>query len=72
MRLTAKQLARIMQPTLMFWGENDPFGPVEIGERMANVMPNAQLHVVGGGHAPWLTQYERIGPIALRFLGQDG
>lgn len=69
-RLTAKQLAQIVQPALVFWGENDPFGPVEIGERMVNVMPNAELHVVGGGHAPWLTQSERIGPIAMRFLRQ--
>jgi len=67
-RLTAKQLAQIEQPTLVFWGENDPFGRVEIGERMVEVMPNAELHVVGGGHAPWVTQSERIGPIATRFL----
>ena len=72
MRLTAKQLAAISQPTLVFWGENDPFGSVEAGERMVRVMPDAELHVVGGGHAPWLTQSERIGPIATRFLRQHG
>ena len=72
MRLTAKQLAGISQPTLVFWGKNDPFGSVEAGERMVRVMPDAELHVVGGGHAPWLTQSERIGPIATRFLRQHG
>lgn len=70
MRLTEEQLERITQPTLVFWGEHDPFGPVEVGERMVNAMPDAALHVVGGGHAPWLTQSERIGPVAQRFLGQ--
>ena len=68
MRLTAEQLARIEQPTLLFWGKDDPFGPPEVGERMAATMPTAELHVVGGGHSPWLTQAKRIGPIATRFL----
>lgn len=68
MRLTAAHLGRIPHPTLLFWGEGDPFGAVEVGERMARVMPDATLHVVGGGHAPWLTQAERMGPVATRFL----
>ena len=72
MRLTAEQLGQIIQPTSVFWGENDPFGSVEVGERMVRTMPEAELHVVGGGHAPWLTQSERIGPIATRFLRRHG
>ena len=72
MRLTAEQLARIDQPTLMFWGQDDPFGPPEVGERMVEAMPDAELHIVGGGHAPWLTQAERIGPVATRFLHEAG
>ena len=67
-RLTADQLRSIAQPTLLFWGENDPFGPPAVGERMAATMPAAELHVVGGGHAPWLTQAQRIGPTTKRFL----
>lgn len=67
-RLTSEQLARIQQPTLVFWGEDDPFGPPEIGVRMVEAMPAAELHVVGGGHAPWLTQAKRIAPIAKAFL----
>ncbi|MBA4158925.1 MAG: alpha/beta hydrolase [Gemmatimonadetes bacterium] len=70
MRLTAEQLTRVTQPTLVFWGQDDPFGSVEVGERMVKAMPDAELHVVGGGHAPWLTQAERIGPIVMRFLRQ--
>lgn len=49
-------------------GKNDPFGPPEVGERMIARMPAAELHVVGGGHCPWLTQADRIGPIARSFL----
>ncbi len=69
-RLTAGQLAKIDQPILLFWGKNDPFGSPEVGKRMAAKMPAAELHVIGGGHAPWLTQAERIGPTAARFLQQ--
>ena len=67
-RLAAGQLAKIDRPTLLVWGENDPFGSPEVGERMAGLMPDAELHVVGGGHAPWLTQAERIGPLVTGFL----
>jgi pimeloyl-ACP methyl ester carboxylesterase len=68
MSLTAAQLARITQPTLLFWGRDDPFGPVSIGERIVEAMPDAELHVVDGGHSPWLTQSGRIGPVARGFL----
>ena len=68
MRLSAKQLEQIAQPTLVFWGENDPFGSVEVGERMVKVMPNAELHVIGGGHAPWLKHSKQIAQIANPFM----
>ncbi|HDS01800.1 MAG TPA: alpha/beta hydrolase [candidate division Zixibacteria bacterium] len=67
-RLTANQLTKIHQPTLIFWGENDPFGSPDIGQAMVESMPDAELHIVGGGHAPWLTQAKRISPIAGEFL----
>jgi pimeloyl-ACP methyl ester carboxylesterase len=70
LRLTVGQLARIDQPTLLIWGKHDPFGSPELGERMAATMPAAELRVVGGGHAPWLTQAERIGQMTAHFLYQ--
>lgn len=69
-RLTAEELAGIDQPTLLFWGEHDPFGSPAVGERIVAAMPAAKLHVIGGGHAPWLTQAQRIAPFATRFLQQ--
>lgn len=67
-RLTDEQLRKIVQPTLLVWGDDDPFGSPVVGERMAATMPAAELQVIGGGHAPWLTQARRIAPIARRFL----
>lgn len=69
-RLTDEELARIDQATLLFWGEDDPFGTPDVGEHIAAKMPAAQLHVVSGGHAPWLTQAKRIGAMATQFLHQ--
>lgn len=71
MKLTIDQLARITAPTLVFWGRNDPFGSTEVGKKMVQAMPAAQLHIVEGGHAPWLTQAKHIGEIARRFLHQQ-
>lgn len=70
-RLTADQLAEIAQPTLLFWGRDDPFGTSALGERVAAALPRAELHVVDGGHCPWLTQAARIAPVAARFLQEQ-
>jgi pimeloyl-ACP methyl ester carboxylesterase len=39
---------------------------------MADAMPTAELHVVDGGHAPWMTQAERIAPVITDFLRRHG
>lgn len=72
MRMDAEDLGRIDRPTLICWGRDDPFGNPRVGERMAEALPDAELHVFGGGHAPWLTQASRIGPVATRFLRRHG
>jgi pimeloyl-ACP methyl ester carboxylesterase len=66
--LTANQLARITQPVQLIWGEDDPFGPPEVGERAAQIIPDAELHVIPGGHGPWLSEAERVGQLATPFL----
>jgi pimeloyl-ACP methyl ester carboxylesterase len=71
-RLKVEQLEKIGQPTLLFWGRDEPFGTPDMGEQVAASMPSATLHVVGGGHCPWLTQSERIGPVAASFLHRHG
>ena len=68
MRLTADQLRQIPQPTLTIWGDNDPFGSVDVAQRMVDLMPAATLNVVNAGHAPWLTKSEEIGPLVSAFL----
>ncbi len=67
-RLTSEQLARTRQPTLLIWGRRDPFGSPEVGRRLADSLPHAELEMVDAGHAPWLTQADRIAPRAREFL----
>lgn len=68
LRLSRDQLSAIDHPTLIFWGEKEPMGSIDVGRRMAETMPRAELHIVGGGHAPWLTQSKTIAPILKDFL----
>ena len=72
MRLTKSQLAGIEQPTLLLWGNNDPFGSTDVAEQVQKALPDARLHIVDGGHAPWLNNTDKIGRIMETFLGELG
>lgn len=37
----------VAQPLL--WGDADPISPVAVGQRLAALLPQAQLHVFAGG-----------------------
>jgi pimeloyl-ACP methyl ester carboxylesterase len=48
-------LRRVRAPTLLIWGENDPFGSVRAGLEIQRALPDAAFAVVPrGGHLPWL------------------
>lgn len=68
MPLMDKDLAEIGAPTLILWGDADPFGSTDIGGRMAESLPNAELHVMRGGHAPWLSDTQKVADLVSRFL----
>ena len=68
--ITERQLMRVEKPAQFIWGEKDPFGPPSAGHRAAAVMPDAQVHVVAGGHAPWFGHPRRVGEIVKPFLSR--
>lgn len=68
--LTGEQLEDVSAPSLLVFARDDPMGGPEIGERMVEIMPDAELHVVDGGHAPWVHHADQIGPAIARFLGR--
>ena len=68
--LTGEQLGRVAHPVQMLWGENDPFGSPRVARRAAAFIPNAELRVLPGGHAPWFHHAELVAQHAHRFLNQ--
>lgn len=63
-------LPRIQTPTLVLWGEKDPFQPVDNGRRLAWDLPRAQLAVVKRGrHFLPLDEPTRTASLILDFLG---
>lgn len=66
--LTPDELARITQPVQLIWGEDDTFGPPAVGEQAADLIPDAELHVVPGGHGPWFRYAEHIADRLTPFL----
>ena len=66
--LTARHLARIQAPTLLVFANDDPMGAAPTGRRVADAIVDAELHIVDGGHAPWLHHAEQIAPVLTAFL----
>ncbi|GAB88735.1 alpha/beta fold hydrolase [Gordonia rhizosphera] len=70
--LTGPQLRQVDHPVQLIWGENDPFGSSEVAHRAATFLPDAELHLVPSGHAPWFHHAELVGQLVTRFLGEHG
>jgi pimeloyl-ACP methyl ester carboxylesterase len=66
--LSTAVLSGVRQPAQLVWGDDDPMGSIDVAHRVAKVLPDAELHVIKGGHAPWLTQADEIGDLATAFL----
>lgn len=62
-------LARVVQPTLLLFGDADPIAPVAVGQRLAERLANAQLHIVpGGDHDLARERPHEIGDLVRRHL----
>jgi pimeloyl-ACP methyl ester carboxylesterase len=70
--LTADELALIKAPTLLVFANDDPMGGPSVGQRMAATMIDSELHIVDGGHAPWLHHADQIAPPLTAFLERVG
>lgn len=64
----AEQLGSVRQPSLLVLGRNDPMGSEADSRRLAAAAPGTEVHMVDGGHAPWLHHADQIAPIVNRFL----
>lgn len=53
------ELRSITTRVQLIWGDGDVYGGPQIGRRAVELMPNAELEVLNGGHAPFLDDPER-------------
>lgn len=57
------------QPILIVWGDQDRWIPLEVGQRLASVLPNAELKVYAGlGHIPMEESPEQTAALFGQFL----
>ena len=64
------RLAEITAPTLIVWGSNDRFVPLDTGLRLLAGLPNAELHVFNRcGHWAQWEHADRFNRLVLDFLG---
>jgi pimeloyl-ACP methyl ester carboxylesterase len=67
--LSAAELARIQQPVLIVWGEDDDhYQPIAEAKSKAALILNARFEVVQGGHEPWLDDLEPCAQLVSAFL----
>ena len=54
---------------MLVWGAQDRWIPLEIGERIAALLPRAPFVVLDhAGHAPYLERVETFTAVVARFL----
>ncbi len=64
-----EDLGRLEIPVLIFWGEDDPFYPSSIAERLNETIPTSTLGLVpGSGHLLVEDAIETIGPMIYEYL----
>jgi haloalkane dehalogenase len=67
------RLAELAVPTLILWGEADPFAPIAGAHRFRKEIPGSQLAVVkGAGHFVYADEPERCAREIVDFLGRVG
>jgi pimeloyl-ACP methyl ester carboxylesterase len=64
-------IAQIMAPTLLIWGDQDPISPVSVGESLHKLLPNSHLRVLTGG-THWLAhdRPDDIAGLVIDHLGE--
>jgi pimeloyl-ACP methyl ester carboxylesterase len=57
--LTAPELRAIAVPTMFIWGTDAPYLAADRARPSIDLIPEATLHEVPGGHGPWLADTHR-------------
>lgn len=66
-----ERYAEITQPTRMIWGEHDTITPLAHGQRLAQTLPHAELHIIPEAHhVPQEERPELVAPLLQEWLSQ--
>ena len=69
--LRDEDISKITRPTLWLWGEDDPFGGVDIGRRLHSRMVDSEfVSFKNSGHLPWLDQPKEHAANIAAFVSQ--
>ncbi len=63
-----EELRRVQVPTLLIWGDRDPVATVEAARVTAELIPQARLAELPGGHVPYLGSPERAAELLSSFV----
>ncbi|MPZ73739.1 MAG: alpha/beta fold hydrolase [Nitriliruptorales bacterium] len=67
-RVRTDELRHLAMPTLLIWGDRDPFGNAAVARATAEAIPDARLELLPAGHGPWLGHPERIAELVTNFV----
>lgn len=63
------RLDELRMPVLLLWGGSDPISPVRVGQRLAQLIPHAEIHVFpGGGHDLGFTHSSEVAGLIDKHL----
>ena len=67
------RLPALGHPALLLWGDADPISPLQVGRRLASLLPGARLVVIpGGDHMFGRDRAEEVAPHVARHLAGSG
>jgi 3-oxoadipate enol-lactonase len=66
--LKEETLRKVHQPVQFVWGDNDPFGDLEVARQVCDILPDARLHTISGGHLPWLDAPQEVAEVFGTFI----
>jgi len=67
-RVPSAELRQLAVPTLLLWGDHDPFGDAAVARATARAIPNAHLELLPAGHGPWLGHPDRVAELVSEFI----
>jgi pimeloyl-ACP methyl ester carboxylesterase len=61
----------VQQPVKYIWGENDPYGDLDVARQAARITPQAELHELATGHLPLFDKPQVTGCLIKEFLSME-